>query len=418
MNSARCSAWVAFLVMGALGCERRSTTSEADDVEPNEPSPNAHILPAPLQAPQTRTTADRSSPASGAALVRQTLPAQGEVEREDPPNVVAVAGFEFRVDFQLNEVRAGAELGAEARRAHASWLVQSTTSSVDVTGSRAARQRIALEGALFTLPEGTELRSRADRIGSIVVWPDGRSYRVVPRGALAGLLEERRVDIMPPFDMQLRSDERREHDRGKWRERVLSSPLGELRWISEELPELGDSSLLFCQTLLELLRIDADERACAPGERFGEARFVWAEGGELKLTASAFRRRTDMEIAQFALPPQMAIFKPGELPPDVERPWPTSTTNSLIGSGGPVTTTVKNGWDVPVLLFFDGLPVLRLDPEQEWRGSTVLPVQRYQARDFLGHHARPAAAWQAGGRYQLGADPELRPDKEPLEAQQ
>ena len=44
-----------------------------------------------------------------------------------------------------------------------------------------------LTSRAFALPRNTELRARSDLSGFIVVWPDGRSYRSVPQGAVRAL---------------------------------------------------------------------------------------------------------------------------------------------------------------------------------------------------------------------------------------
>jgi hypothetical protein len=65
---------------------------------------------------------------------------------------------------------------------------------------------------------------------------------------------------------------------------------------------------------------------------------------------------------------------------------------------------------VPVLLLLDGIPVVRLDPAQEWQTTPGHPGVRYQARDFLGRGVRQGGLLNAPAVVHLGAEPELRPE--------
>ncbi|HSC88503.1 MAG TPA: hypothetical protein VLC09_14570 [Polyangiaceae bacterium] len=397
---------VCLLVLALAGCERAPTREEPEPSQ-NEPSPNAHILPAPLRGGGARSAADKVT--AGAAQERLPWSVDHALV-DDEPLVAQPSAFEFTVELQLPELRRAAALGAVAERAKTSLKVQLLPGVSDAAGVRPARQRLVLEGALFVLPEGTELRSRSDRIGALVVWPDGRSYRAVPEGALATLLQERRVDVMPTFEAEVRSFEPITRGERQLAMRKVISPLGELDLYLETVPELGEATQLFCDQLLGLLRAHRSAAACAPGELPIEARFAWPGGGELRATVTTQKRRTDLLGSNWAMPPLMSIWKPGELPPDEERPWPGGVLASTGLASGSATATIENGWDVPMLLFLDGVPLARIEAQGELALAPTRVGLTYQARDFLGRHVRPPAVLQAPARYRLGADPELRPE--------
>jgi len=399
---------VVLTIATLLACEPRTTPQTEQLGSSNEPSPNAQILPEPLSGAQNRAGGvNAASPAQ--ALVRKPLVADRALRDENVLGTSA-AGFEFVVDFFWPEVRRGPELGERAELAHASWLVEGLSGAIEADSERVPHQRVLLKGALFQLPQDTEIRSRGDRFGHIVVWPDGRSYRTVPEGALSALFEERRVDVMPPFAAVIGAPEV-SSDGKKVVVRKITSPLGELTLRSSEDAEWSNSGALFCDLLLEFLRVREGEAACPAGEIPLEFKFVWAEGGELRATISGHKRRTDLRPSDFSVPPVMPIFKPGELPPQGAQPWPEKTQRELWPSGTGPQLSFKNALEVPMLLLLDGLPAVRLEPDQEWQFAASRPGVRYQARDFLGQHLRGGGLLNAPAVVHLGAEPELvRPE--------
>ena len=403
----------AVLLFGSLlGCRSNELTGVLDD-SATERSPNARILPAPLKGAANRG----KSGASGGrgqldVVVPEPFPVDAPLEKE-AAGVGTSSGFELNLEWWLPEVRRAEELGSQGERARAGFVVQVLPKSDDGSVQKAARQRVQLSGALFHLPEGTELRSRADRFGFIVVWPDGRSYRTVPRGALSNLLQERRVDVMPSFEAVVPAAESLMRDGQKLVVRRVQSPLGELVLTSSEQSEWGESTRLFCEILVELIRVVANDEICRGGELPVEVRYSWASGGELRGTVGGVRRRADLDFAVFELPPQMSIFKPGELPPDDELPWQGKVAAALFPAHPGPALVFKNVLDVPLLLMIDGVPARRLDPWQEWQFSPGKAGRHYSARDFLGQSVRTGGPLSPPALVHLGASPEVQPELGP-----
>jgi len=164
----------------------------------NEPSPNAAILPEPLGI-QPRLLESGSSTAG--ALTSTVSPI---VPRPEP---IPMPSHEPLGEDVLERGAHGA-----GYRAHGRFVWSLSQPSVVVQGTKlqtwpqltfellretpeqAARLRIVLTSGVFSLPEGTELRLRGDRIGAVIVWPDGRSYRPLLPGTLPTLFAERRGD--------------------------------------------------------------------------------------------------------------------------------------------------------------------------------------------------------------------------------
>lgn len=397
---------------GALvGCEPTVVPSKDEEPDNHEPSPNAQILPAPLSGSQVRSNKDAvvatPAPAPAPALVVVPLPTDRALREETAlaaTNATApLTGAEFDFEWALPDVQRPSHDGPLAR-ALTNFHVELALPGAD----RIARLRVRLDGALFVLPEETELRGRSDRYGWMALWPDGRSYRTVPRGALATLFEERRVDVMPPFDVEVGVAEAGMHGDKSVVRRRLKSPLGTLELAMMDVPELGEATLSFCDVLLEFLRVRRTPETCVAGELPLTARYKWAGGGEWTGTLERLKKRADLNPTQFQLPPAMPIFKPGELPPDEARPWTTAERAALFPSTKEGHVVFRNTLDVPVLLSFDGVPVTRLDAGQE----TSVPVARsvkYHARDFLGQAVLVGGVVGAPATVFLGATPEIQP---------
>src|SRR5215468_1142298 len=199
--------------MAVLGCEGGPQPAVASDAGA---SPNASILPAPLatEPPDLfeggaavedgggRPTPldpplSSSRPSSfdaGAPLpesMRPGAPVPADIPfQRDSPGVSLDAVFRWR---DIPSPPRAPEVSAEGLR-EAQKL---TAPSLKIDLSEGGRMRAELTGAAFPLAAHTELRARSDHYGNLVVWPDGRGYRVIPPGALRTVLGERRMDVTP-----------------------------------------------------------------------------------------------------------------------------------------------------------------------------------------------------------------------------
>lgn len=376
----RRASWLGYLylVTALMGCEADSPESADLPTESTEKSPNAGLLPAPLPA---ATGLDREEPpriAPSALGPPKPFPLEAPLPFEER-SLAKATGFSFRLRFIAPNF--SAQQGASGVLAPEFF---GEIRGVDASG--VARQRLVLAAGAWLLPRGTELRSRSDRLGQIVVWPEGRSYRVVPAGALLSLLLERRVDGMPRFAGELDPPLTATPGKGNRSLRVRT-PIGSLSL--EGLNGDGSGELL-CRTLFELVRarsLEACGAAGVPGS--GE---LTLEGGEtVRLVVSDVQKLPEVPLEHFLTPPLLPIFKPGELPPGPLGPWPLEREVELwaqVGmspttGGAPERITFHNRRGYPLLLFVQDRPIRYLGT-QEVLDVLATSAVRYEAKSFLG----------------------------------
>ncbi len=413
---------IALCAAAFLACEERPR--EGASPLGSEQSPNASILPAPL-APGPETKRDTRPGTPGAPtpnLPPKPYPHDRELVSEVSPER-DIGGLELRAEFvwQGVEVR---ELPARGRpdplptagstKADAGKNTETRTLSTLPT----LRIRITTNGRMFaeltsptfTLPEGTQLMARLDRWGHVVVWPDGRSYRVAPRGSLRALFEERRVDVAPLLDGDARPSGSGKRFDLTTERRNVQSPLGEVALESVVDPTLEASGTLVCRFLLELIRIDPGSDLCPSGELPVEATFKWLGGGELGFRVSSLKRVMSFAAAgvssDFAIPPAMPIFKPGELPP-VDSPllWSEQESRSLFGASGSrdAALTLDNPTELPLFVLVDRVPAVRVAARDTATWTSVPRSRTVAIRDFLGERTPPPQVVAVPGKLTLGA---------------
>jgi len=373
-----------------LACEDGGPRPSAarHDAPVESESPSAKIFPAPLQAKAPDESEGPGGPAAPAgsggtvgrnvarAILRK-LPLVGPVEPEAVTDAEA-AGYQLDLLVEWPPAQATVEVGAATVR----LMPRLSLHILPETTRHAARLRVEFAGGTLPLPPGTEFVASSDAEGWLVVWPDHRSYRVVPSMALRSVLEERRVDRMPPLAVEVVDVGVGRALARETRRIQLSTPVGTVVLDMVDLPEVGGASALACAFFLALLRAEPRPH-CTEGSLPVAARYVWHSGQALEIGAERLVPRTDYRASDFALPPRLGIFKPGELPPleglsdlNVATIWPEGRTST--------TWSVVNHHDVPMYLLIDGIPVTRLDPHLE-RVLRLPPGEhRHAGRDWLG----------------------------------
>lgn len=305
-----------------LGCgQDDSPPAEVEEALPprgaksGQQSPNARILPDPLEesggpadaddngeddlpeAPRPRPKPDRwplstavvEEPYSGGPLTGYVAEARiiwPEAERRKSHN---------RIDYEL-------------------WPVL-RLEFVRETRERPALARWVINSPVFALPQGAELRSRVDRLGMLMVWPDQRSYRVVQQGALRAVFEDRRVDKVPFVDV-VHTDSGVGTRLGRPTVRMkLVSTLGVAHLELLDLPDLPYASQLFCRQLLEFIRVLGRVEICRKQLLPVRMYVEWAKGGQFLFEMMELGAVSDLASSNFRIPPTLPIFKRGELPP-------------------------------------------------------------------------------------------------------
>lgn len=375
------------------------------DLQETTPSPQASAEPAPLAAGPAG-----AGPGLQAMRGDQSLPPDVVPRDVVPPGVRDVpstlTGYTLTASLHVGDVPPppakaqemnGVAVEAARRRSELRWTADFVP----------ARLRVALAGA-FLLPEGTELRARADRYGHVVVWPDGRSYRPMPPGSLRALLGERRFDVAPlsradlSVPLPLGDGAKRFGLRVRRVDVVTRAARG--TFDIAHAPEAGEGGALLCRLLLDLVNGPPSVPLCGDGDVPVHVELRWASRGSLTFDAQSLTRRTDLPPTILATPPATAAFvdgpwppplpevmlPPGELasfrasPVDVPPPPP-----SLAGEAGAGMLLI-NTTDLLRTVWVDGVPVAWVGPGGRLRvPGLVRGRYALQWRTFLGDAVEP-----------------------------
>lgn len=273
----------------------------------------------------------------------------------------------------------------------------------------AGRMRIALQGPSL-LPEGTELRARADLVGNLAVHRASSSYRPLPPGSLRNFLGEGRFDVSPllPYESSDLGDGQRLG--AKIRRVAVRTAVGS---ITLELAHVGDAEAvgnaaqlkptdvgpMFCRLLSDFVLAPPSALGCGADELPLYVDVRWASNrGGLVLDAKTLPRRAEVAAAELLVPPKDAQYQ--------LRAWQPFTSRALLQDGelaqlrnGPERITVEPVQGTPSKPAEpppDGLLLLNHRNQPYWltldgvivawvgAGSTLLlrglQVGRYQAQ--------------------------------------
>jgi hypothetical protein len=407
---------VSLLLLTALGagCESRPAPVDAG---PNEPSPNASILPAPLAAAPERvgTSLDAAVPSDAGTNAESPDPARLREDRflpEDTAELREGNGIALRARFRWPDVPAAPrppEANAEALdRARGS-------SSFDVSVELASgRLRLRFDSDRFLLPAGTELRARSDYYGHVLCFPDQSRYVTIPSGPLRTVLNEHRTDTVELL-RAVASPTGTGRMFGHTTEKLtVVTLLGRLELEQVKLAGTLDDGVPLCRLMLELAGAAPDSSACGPELVPVRADFAFTGGGRLLFEVTALDRVTDPEAEGLRVPPPHAEHRIGELP-SVRSPL-------LLGSGltrafrtRPAPRVepkdgVKEGLllvnadDLEKYVLIDGVPVVRLPSGGAGVVVDLLPGSYVvSSRSFLADEVSPSVAVSVPSRFQLGS---------------
>ncbi|MBL8611671.1 MAG: hypothetical protein JNL38_30290 [Myxococcales bacterium] len=393
----------ALVALFGSGCRGPTSTDERDAAT----SPQAQAVPAPLaQAPavsaQPVLTPDAGPPP---APLRGDQPVPADAF--SAPKGDAVAGWVLVGAFRPVDL-APAPRPAEASAISLEALRKKAEPrlTVEMAPSRA---RVVLGGAGFALPVDTELRSRADRVGHVLLLPGAASYRAVPPGALRALLNERRLDVAPASASEVVAQGDGPKRLGqKTRKVEVQTRAGRATFELVRAPEVGDGGALFARALLDL--VSAPGAAAVGADEIPvRVEYKWTRRGGLVFEATSLVRKADLAVSALVAPPPQATFTtepipsapvvpllpPADLaqmratPVDVPVPPNVSSTGLEVASGS----------DEALLLYLDAIPVAWVSPRA--RGEVLGPPRgRYQAqfRSFLGDMVAPPTPVTVPGR--------------------
>ncbi len=412
-------------LLGCVGCGERNEKDEAarraagdSTPEADEPSPNARILPEPLESGVPAVEDESADEPKNRPAIEPREEAKpfpvNQALVDDPLKKGPGAGVEMEFQIAWPEGRRSVTVGKETYDTWPRLRIQ----LLREIPSRPARMRWVLEGRAFPFPDKTEIRARADRIGHLILWPNGRSYRIAPTGSLHALFADRRVDRMPFVEAD--KVEKGVGTRlGKPTTRlVFTTPVGKGTMEFVEESDLPFASEMLCAAFLEILRVKPTKELCPRFHLPVHFEVEWPNGETVVFSVLSWGAAGSFELNDFRMPPELPIHKPGELPPfedyfldeatrssllpltkDKAAPAPPALPASPGNQPSPAPGTppsapppgppknqvvLQNKLSRPLVVFLNKVPYAWLTPGAVKEIYLTSPDLRVAARDFLG----------------------------------
>jgi hypothetical protein len=391
----------AFVAAFSLGACRAGPYDPTDTAT----SPQAQAEPTPLAASPVASASTGVVAAADAGPAPESLrfdshlptdilrePVRELGGHEQAREAKEVSGFTLQAVLRSGEAppppRAGevnlAAIDAAKRKAEPRLTVEAGPS----------RARFVLNGG-FVLPPGTELRSRIDRYGQLLLWPGDGSVRVVQPGALRALLGERRLDVAPLSPAEARSNGEGPHRLNMRTRRVeISTRSAKATLELAALHDIGDGGVLICRFLLDLMSAPPSTRACAFDEVPLHAELRWTTGGIFVFDASSLAQPADLSALDLATPPPSVTWVTSPLPIE---PAETLISRTEIAGfhSAPVDLPLRPQRDGQAPLPEAGLTLINSSDELRVAWLEGAPVA------WVGPGARLGIATLLRGRYSL-----------------
>jgi hypothetical protein len=402
-----------FAFVATFGC--KTAPAEAPDAAP---SPQATAEPALLASPPAPTgnlpeldAGHTPEPLRGDQGLPADVPREPSVReggaREATRDPRGPAGYTLQATIRTGEgppaprapeVNVGA-IEAAKRRSEARLSIAFSQ----------GRARFVLQSGAFVLPSGTELRSRSDRYGHLLLLPGDDVYRVVEPGSLRALLGERRLDVAPlsPADVTPGGEGTRRLNLRTRRVEVSTRAAKAVLEVAT-LHDAGDGGPLVCRLLLDLMSAPPSIAVCATDEVPLHAELRWTTQGSLAFDATAVARALDLAPQDMAAPPATVSFTvaappqpPAELlvqraelaafrtaPVDVPPPPGAGTVHPPPEAG----LALFNATDELRVVWVDAVPVAWVGP-----GERMLLPGLVHGRYALQWRTTLGDAWDPGG---------------------
>jgi hypothetical protein len=393
------------------------------EAQSTEPSPNASILPAPLSSDvETR----RASPARSTALTPgepgPVLSAPPRALREDAllpvdplrpePGVRLHARFSW---LDLPPFPRLPETNVEASHRLREALAFQLTLELSPQG----RLRGVIASDAFVLPRGSELRSRLEYLGHVLLWDSGKQYTLLPAGTLRAVLTEHRADAAPLVEARITSAGSGRVLGFPTERSELATPLGRLQLDQAVVPGAGPSGVLVCRLLGELITAEPTNEGCPRTKVPLRAELFSAGGGHLLFEVLRIERDQTLDEASLTTTPAGAALVKGELPasgpavvlpnpklaelrvraaPREEKPEPSAPKSGLL---------LQNKSESFRYVLLDGVPVARVPPRAEVHVDGLLAGKYGLVTvDFMGDDLTQLRIVALPARVALGDDVE------------
>jgi len=398
------------------------TADRAPVAEPSDAgaSPNASLQPAPraVEPPPVATDASSQSRSGGLVLDSlgrlvvpdgglpppEPLRSDGPLPSDPLPANATASGVTLMVELKWADVPAppkGVGVSAEGIKTGK----ELTTHKWTVDLSDAGRMRLEFSSRAFLLPMRTELRSRLERWGHVLVWPNQTAYRALSVGSLRTLLGERRVDVMPLVAGTVRATGDGKRMGHAVKKHEIASSLGTLKLEIAKATDAGEGGSLYCRTLVEIAGVDPKSALCQSSEVVLYAEYAWKGGGTIAVEVTNLVKRTDMSAGQFLVPPPGAGYNRSGLPGTAGNVFLTREEVMALRSQanqalGPVRDPkapgegflAVNKSDMPLYVLLDGVAMVDVPANAErYVIGTIRSEYVVQWRSFLGERVIPAA---------------------------
>ncbi len=310
----------------------------------------------------------------------------------DTPNPRDSTGVTLEAEWKANEwpsLPSASEIEHERLteiRNKTRWSMR-----IDLVGS--GRMRLSLASHGYALERGTELRSRVDLLGHILVWSDEKQYRILPAGALRSLFEEGRVDVGQPLVTNVKPA-----GPGRWldldTERIsIANAFGHLTIDQATNPAAGVSGRLLCRWLIEFISADPSNLVCQTDSVPVHGQFDFSGGGKLEFVVTQVSKKQEFGTSSISVPPV------GAAPNSRDLPRASASSSALLAehrnraqARGPAVPSTKMSGLVATnhtlglrALLIDGITGAWLMPGEERSMPELLPGSYSIAwRDFFG----------------------------------
>ena len=412
------------LVAGLVACN--DPPRSRPEPQATEPSPNASILPAPLasdvetrRAAQARVAAsalgDAGAPAPSATprVLREDVQLPSDPQRPET-GVRLTARFSW---LDLPPFPRLPETNVEGEHR----LRESLAFQITFELSPQGRLRGVFGSEAFVLPRGSELRSRLEYLGHVLLWDSGTQYTLLPAGTLRAVLVEHRADAAPLVEPRITQVG---HGRvlGIATERSeLTTPLGRLLIDQGAVPGAGPSGLLVCRLLGELITAEPTHNGCSRTKLPLRAELFSAGGGHLLFEVTKLEKDQPLEEASLTTTPAGAELVKGELPaggpavvlgksklselrlrpaPRDEKPDPLAPKAGLL---------LVNRSESLRYVLLDGVPIARVPARSDVHVDGLLPGKYgLVTLDFVGDDPTPLRIVALPARVALGDEVESK----------
>lgn len=406
---------------GVSGCTE--TPQSQSHAQPNEPSPNASILPAPLASELEPIAAigrvDAGYAPDAAVDAGSLVPEPVREDRALAPDTGIREAASMRLTAELRWLDLPPFPRLPEANAEAIGRLRDTLGfALTFDLSAAGRLRVTFDSEAFVLPPGSELRAREDHLGHILLWNSAQSYASIAPGMLRALLSEHRADVAPLTKPKITRVGSGNVLGLPTIKRELGTPLGRMVLEQAQIASGGGTSggaALLCRLLSEFIAADPNNAACSRRELPLKAELFSSGGGHVAFEVKKLQKDATLDPEALLTPPADARFVMGELPahssavvPSIERlrefrMRPMARTEKPDPSAPKQGLLVQNRTESLRYVLLDGVVLARVLPRRDAQIEGLLPGKyALVSLDFLGDDPTPLRILELPARVALG----------------